>query len=257
MIKKTNDILEILDLIKEVADENTLILFDVNKVLIITADMSLRNGSMGDAIDRYYLGDNEKYSENIDKLSGLICLQAHSIPLDDNMQEIIRYLDENKIRSFALTKSPYGEIQYSNEFKTWSEWKYESLKKIGIDFEKLSLLNKDSKEVLLQDGDVKLYKGIIFTDSNPKGTALNAVLDRLSYTPSKVIFVDDGERNIKSVQTFCNEKEIEFYGFHYTKALESEYENSTLREDFQAKTFIEIGVWLSDDAADELMVEYL
>lgn len=257
MIKKTNDILEILDLIKEVADENTLILFDVNKVLIIPADMSLRNGSMGDAIARYYLGDNEKYSENIDKLSGLICLQAHSIPLDDNMQEIIRYLDENKIRSFALTKSPHGEIQYSNEFKTWSEWKYESLKKIGIDFEKLSLLNKDSKEVLLQDGDVKLYKGIIFTDSNPKGTALNAVLDRLSYTPSKVIFIDDGERNIKSVQTFCNEKEIEFYGFHYTKALESEYESSTLRADFQAKTLIETGVWLSDDAADELMVEYL
>ena len=120
MIKKINDILEVLDLIKKVADENTLILFDVNKVLIIPADMSLRNGGMGDAIARYYLWDNEKYSENIDKLSGLICLQAHFIPLDDNMQEIIRYLDENKIRSFALTKSPHGEIQYSNEFQTWS-----------------------------------------------------------------------------------------------------------------------------------------
>ena len=118
------------------------------------------------------------------------------------------------------------------------------------------LLNEDSKEILLQDG-VKLYKGIIFTDNNPKGTDLNSVLDRLSYTPSKVIFIDDGERNIQSIQTFCNEKEIEFYGFHYTKALEFEYESSTLREDFQAKTLIERGVWLSDDAADELMVEYL
>ena len=251
MIKRTNNVLEILDLIKLVADKDTIVLFYPCEVLF-TLSALCNAGRIEDALQRYY-GNDEQFYANIYRLKTLILLQSNFIPVDNNMQELIKYLEENKIKSFVLDQfdSKYT-IKYSNEycnqFQTWNEWIYENLKKIGIDFEKLSLLEESFELTYDNDDDecyFNMYKGIMCTNS-----ALDIALEKLSYKPSKVIFIASqyDHHDIANVEGYCNENSIEFYGCDYTKI--------DVRTDLLVKTLIETGKWLNDSEVDEMMTEY-
>ena len=57
-IKQTNNVLEILDLIKQVADQNTLVVFDVDNVLMLQGDTIIRTGLL-----KYILQDFDLYKK--------------------------------------------------------------------------------------------------------------------------------------------------------------------------------------------------
>jgi hypothetical protein len=79
-------------------------------------------------------------------------------------------------------------------------------------------------EILVLDGPKKpimAINGIIYSSGQDKGVALGLVLDKLSYRPSLLIFVDDMRYNIENVERLANERNIPFIGFHLQKYEES------------------------------------
>lgn len=270
-ITTTNQISQILHLIQEVADGNSLIVFDVDNVLSIPSDVSIRQKwRVFEKIQEYcWEKKTELNSQDIARLSEIICLEAERGHVDEKMEEIIKYIEANDLRAVALTHCNHDKINYANIYpgrtqpncgggleyaETWAEWRYECLKKIGIDFKKLSHINEcyGDRELLTM---AKLYNGVILTGGYDKGECLEATLKMIELKPSKIIFIDDHAWNLASVAEACSRLEAEFHGIFYTKALdlEDEYTPYDAREALQAKILMEEGRWLSDTVADEMV----
>ncbi len=262
-IKQTNNVLEILDLIKQVADQNTLVVFDVDNVLMLQGDTIIRTGLLKYILKNIFKVQDFDLHKKIFSAIENYELYAPDlrgeIPVDEKMQDVIKYLEENKIKSLALTHASYL-AEYNGV--TYDQVRYEALKKLGIDFIKLSRIGQNSEIISLENGDqIKLHNGIIFARNQKeeqlnKGVCLNATLEKLSYKPSKVIFIDDIEKNHFNVMKTCSAKNIEFHGFHYIKAYEIEdvhhaYDRAVL----QLETLGNQGKWLNDAEADRVMME--
>lgn len=235
---------KILNIIQKEAENDTLIVFDVDNVLSIPSDLAIRQG--------WRIYQKLEKQSNINQLIDQICLQAKRELVDMKMQGVLEYIHENNLRSFALTHCNYDAILGFNptKYSTWAEWRYDFLIQIGIDFKLLSQLKDELNDKQLIYG--KLYKGIVLTGGEEKGMCLQAALEAINIHPSKIIFVDDHMHNIKSVQQMCGQENINFYGIHYTRAEELERQNTPndSRESLQAQNLIHSGIWLSDAEAD-------
>lgn len=87
------------------------------------------------------------------------------------------------------------------------------LDSVGIDFTKSSLTEK----MLFFDGEkyVAHKKGVLFANGSNKGNVLKMFFEKINYEPSKIIFIDDKESNLKDVKEFCEKNKIEFTGLRY------------------------------------------
>ena len=84
----------------------------------------------------------------------------------------------------------------------------------------------------------------------PKGEVLRAFLEYARISPEKVIFVDDREENVKSLEEVCQERGIEFLGFHYTEVENrffASFDGKRIR--YQFDVLEKSGRWLSDQEA--------
>jgi hypothetical protein len=261
-IKQTNNVLEILGLIKQVADKNTIVVFDVDNVLMMQGGLVYRSSILFEVLKEKY-GSCESHPikqfwcDQIINIADLLsCHKEKSTPVDDKMHDVINYLLENKIKSLALTHASYLAI---HEGKPYDQVRYNDLKSLGIDFIALSGLNNSEIISLENSEKIKLHNGIIFARNQQekqlnKGFCLNAVLEKLSYKPSKIVFIDDMAENHHHVMNACADKGIEFYGLHYTKA----YEIDDMKYCFdlvniQLNRLLERGEWLTDSEARLIM----
>lgn len=122
------------------------------------------------------------------------------IPLEKNTPSYIRKLQRKGYNVIALTarSEPIaGET-------------IQQLKKMGVSFK--SSLHKDVDGCLR----MKWYfrGGIAFCQGNDKGAVLLKVLDCMNISPKKVIFIDDGLKNVSSVEKAIGEDSL--LGIHYT-----------------------------------------
>jgi hypothetical protein len=61
-----------------------------------------------------------------------------------------------------------------------------------------------------------LYKGVIFSNYQPKGQVLKTFLDTFHLKPKTIIFFDDIVENLVSVAHACKERNIACTLYHYT-----------------------------------------
>jgi hypothetical protein len=86
----------------------------------------------------------------------------------------------------------------------------------------------------------------------PKGEVLKAFLDYAELSPKKIIFVDDKEKNLKSVEAFAREAKIPFIGFQYTAIVDrSKSLLNEKRAQLQFEVLEKEHKWLSDEEADK------
>ncbi len=76
--------------------------------------------------------------------------------------------------------------------------------------------------IFLDDKKTGFWNGIIFTHCRPKGEFLNMFLQKLkaeiNFSPAKILFIDDLEKNCLSVQKSLEELRIPGIIFHYMGA---------------------------------------
>ena len=233
----------------ETADEETLVVFDVDDVLIVTEDHFIHpyaektTHRITEKLVRK-VGDQKA----IDEITSLCYLLPKRILVENETPSLIRRLQERKIKTIALTACQTGKFGLIPKIE---EWRIEDLLSFGIDFsgsfQECDRIELD--ELKSKKNNTPLFeKGILFSKGFGKGEVLKAFLDYVQFTPKEVIFIDDLAYNLDSVAKEMESAGIAHREFHYTGARRHYKEiDEALIED-QLSHLVELREWIPDDA---------
>jgi hypothetical protein len=107
---------------------------------------------------------------------------------------------------------------------------------------------KDDLSELSSGDSFEYADGVIKTEAALKGPVLKEILQKLPKLFNKIIFVDDREEQIQSVESHCCDMGIACIAFHYVPFQQSPPLNERIAE-YQLKTLVNEYRWISDDEA--------
>ena len=204
------------------ADRDTLALFDIDMVILQPRDPAFQMANM-----KRYSPIVKKIMQQLpadkrDVFLVLTTISSETVLIDSKMPHLIEELTEKKVPNMALTGNFTGRFA---DIENMEEWKIKRLAQWGIDFSKGA---PHGEKIVFEDlpsyrGRHSTYtSGVLFVNGSvcPKGDALIAFLKRTGYLPKKVIFIDDREDNLRSVESalLAFNPSIVFKGLHYTGA---------------------------------------
>jgi len=241
---KTNDFSVVENTLQR-ADQDTLIVFDVDEVLIMPTDVALhpkhRNylrQKVNDASDR------GKDTEKEALLWSSIQRDQKPRLVDLQMPLLIKSLQAKGIQTVVLTTMASGAW---GVIPSMEEWRYQQLKSFGIQFEQAW---ESRDQISLGLDGTNFYKGIIVAGLHKKGDVLKAFLKYHKF--KKIIFIDDSVNQIESVSDTEKECGLHLTCIHYTAIVERLSEDfNQKRAEFQFEVLLKEKKWLSDKQADE------
>jgi hypothetical protein len=220
-ISQVNTMQEVVEVFKE-ADQKTLALFDIDMVILQPQEPAFQMANM-----KRYSPIIKKVMQQIpgdkkDVFLILTTLNSGSVLIDGKMNSLLDDLTAKGVSKMALTGNFTGKF---GNIESMEEWKIQRLKSHRIDFSKGA---PHYKQIVFRnlpsyrDNYSTYTSGILFVNGSvcSKGEALIAFLKETGLKPEKVIFIDDREEHVKSVQA-CLEQfhpSIRFKGLHYTGA---------------------------------------
>ena len=192
--------------LEHIGPRNTLVIFDIDNTLAHpTEELSSDEWFC-------YLVD-KKMAEGFDYITSVYyALPAayyaqFNIPLEPtepHIPDLIARLVNNGIAVMAL----------SSRSLFIAERSLDQLNNINITF---FVPNVNPQDLVLPMPYPCFYKdGILFSDNNDKGEALNCFFDIMNYHPEKVIFIDDKMKYILSVEKALQTHHIPFVGIRYS-----------------------------------------
>lgn len=210
---------EVMDYFKD-ANEETLILFDVDMVLIQPNEPAFQMANMKRHKALFRKVINDMPEEKRDLFLNLVNVNTESMLLDPETPQALRNLSSRKIPTMALTANFTGSLAHIHNVPLW---KIGRLSQFGIDFTQSAPYASD---MALSDlpsfrGNHSLFThGILFVNGIEKGPALISFLKKISYVPKKIIFIDDREANLTSVERALKEynPEIVYMPVHFVGA---------------------------------------
>lgn len=220
-ISQVNTMNEVITSFKE-ADQQTLALFDIDMVILQPQDPAFQMGNMKRFSPICKKVIRELPSEKIDLFFILSTLSSEPALINQEMPAFLEDLRKRQIPMMALTGNFTGKF---DNIENMEEWKIKQLAKMDIHFSRQA-----PHEETIVFCDLPSYrqnystytKGILFVNGStcPKGEALIAFLKKTNRTPKKVIFIDDREDNLKSVEASLKQLDpaILFIGLHFTGA---------------------------------------
>lgn len=138
---------------------------------------------------------------------------THRNLVDPKILEVIESIKDKNLKAYALTHGGWGT------HRRHEKRRFARIQQLGIDFSELSQF-QDSIEIPYQAYTALMYHGIIFARDRidvtlPKGPIFFEVLERLNEQPKHIIFIDDREYNLRSMEKECRKRRIPFQGFLY------------------------------------------
>lgn len=216
-ISTINSINEIKDLIE--IGPNTLVVFDIDEVLISTEDLILRDTGSNHIPQKWNtLTQTEK-----DEILGIMFNKTEYLLVDPSMPKFIQGLERDGIKAIALTNNYSGKLGLIEHNEDRIE-KRLCEKKINFkNFMNLSMVT--FPELVDPIETPPLFKnGILYTNSfqqketGGKGPLLGCFLDKVKWSPSNIIFFDDDMKNLISVEKELEARNIPYQGFHFKGA---------------------------------------
>jgi hypothetical protein len=241
--KDFNDILKLLN----TADQDTLVVFDVDEVLFSAVDQVLKQ-------HQYF---SEKIStlavqDDLYELCGLIYMQRQVKPVDDRFVAAIEALQKNGIRAIALTNCYTEKL---GPIASVKDWRINELKSHGYHFELSWEETSEKKFENIPTEEMGIFpifkEGVLFTNNVSKGSVLDAFLKFTEIKPRKIIFIDDRLEYIESVDIVAKALSIPLIGIQYTAAAVSENDFCLQRAELQFEILAKERKWISDIEADE------
>lgn len=199
--------------------QESLVTFDVAGVLFWPKDQIFIHNEKKE-YKKYIAALKTKYGdEKATKLISIILKERQMILVDDNMPSLINSLQARGVKTVALTSGYTGNF---GKIKKREDLRIKTLKKLGIDF---SSSFPDKKEFTLKGEDhssaaspVSIFKkGVLFASRHDKGQVLKLFLDQASYTPTKIVHIDNSKTRIKEVETYAKNAGIEYLGIIFSK----------------------------------------
>lgn len=236
-IAQVDDMKEVFDHFNN-ADSQTLAIFDIDMVLVQPSEPAFQMANIrryGEISKRIM---KEVPAEKQMLFLSLMTLSSNPVLIDDRIPEYLQGILQRGIPSMGLTANLTGSF---GSIKNMEQWRINSLRCLGIDFSKTapypdSLIFND---LASYRGNYSTYlNGVFFVNGTcvAKGEALLAFLEKTNFMPNKIIFVDDREDNLKSMEAAIQKfgKPIEFRGLHFLGA--QKYPSMVISEDeFQSR----------------------
>lgn len=236
-ITQVNEMQEVFDALRN-ADSKTLTIFDIDMVLVQPSDPAFQMANMKrySAISKRIMKD-----VSIDKQMLFLSLMSiHSDPIliDARIPQLLEQISQRGIPAIAMTANLTGKL---GTIQKMEQWRVDGLRQLGIDFSKTA----PYQTTLIFDdlapyrGNYSTYlEGILFVNGTTvsKGEAFLSFLEKSSFFPNRIIFIDDREDNLKSLETALQklDKPIEYLGLHYLGA--QKYPSKMIsEEEFESK----------------------
>lgn len=249
--------IEQLQTILEKATPDTLVIFDVDEVLVYPTNLiqlqvasPFWEATMADIEKR--LGKSQR-----DLLHSIMLLQSHWKLTDAAFPDIIKNLQKRNIQVLALTSFRRGEM---GNIQSIEDWRSLQLKKYDMDFSITAGLPKSYFEINIlknSDGTKKpVYReGIIYTDLHSKSTVLASFLEQTHLNPREIIFIDDRMSNIQDLEIFCKNINIGYIGIHDDRILKKYFSFDENLGRYQFHYLEHHHIWLSDNDARKEMTD--
>jgi len=197
---------DIRDLLKY-ADEETLVVTDIDQVLVKNAD------SLASVAWRAY--DIKKQMEKTGKTKAEVKKMRWSLWHDlqkNSNYKAVESTTVGVIRKLQLQGNPV--IGLTNREIEMADTTIKQLHSNNIDLSLMAL--GDLFHEIEGDFAAKYIKGIIFNgSSHNKGKTLMRFLDQIDYQPKRVLFIDDKDHHVPTVAAACEERGIPFVCLRY------------------------------------------
>jgi len=246
-ILSTND-LRVIEKLLEEADEDTLVLWDVDQTLLTPNDPILK--PKWEKLLDQLLGGKKFIVDESGKTRYIfreILMNAPHSLVDANSISLVQELQKKGVPVIAFSAAPGGKIGLVDSF---IDWRINELQHFGFDFSS-SFPNVETLR-LPKDPDIEfppIYKsGVLITSLHDKGPVLIDFFKLTNWKPKKVIFIDDQMSNIKSVVESL-EDEIQTIGVHYTAASDLPCALDEEAAKHQVEHFLKTGEWILQEDA--------
>lgn len=210
-INKIHDFKEVIEAIEK-ADETYLVLFDVDEVIVMDSDES----RLTHDYRKVLVNDIQKRLtiEQCKLLMSVVLKDRKAKFVNNDILTIFALLKEKNIPAMGLTKLSTGKFGIIEDM---IEWRVQELTSLKVNLQELSPLHD---EIIIKDfnagyGDPILKGGIIYTAEYDKGGVLEYMLQKSNYSPKSIIFIDDVEENLFSLQETCSKLKINYQGFEF------------------------------------------
>lgn len=220
-ITRVNDMQEVFDALSN-ADSKTLAIFDVDMVLIQPSDPAFQMANMKrfSAISKRIMKELPADKQMI--FLSLMTISSNPVLIDDRTPQFIDLIIRRGVPAMALTANLTGKFGTISKME---QWRVDGLRQLGIDFSKTapyqtSLVFDDLASY--RDNYSTYLNGVLFVNgiTVSKGEAFLSFLEKTGFVPNKVIFIDDREDNLKSLEAAIEklDRPIEYQGLHYLGA---------------------------------------
>ena len=237
------------------ADEKTLIVFDVDEVLITTKDHFLHPYALDDfflwAQRAFENAKSEEEKIDVEEKLSLCMLLPERVLIEENAPKLIEKLQKKKAKVIALTSCRTGTFGVIPKVE---KWRFEHLQSLGVDFSSaFSHIPRHEFHAMASSGKrAPLFEnGILFSKGYEKGDLLLAFLKVSDFKPTQVIFIDDLTENIESVEKALQSLNIPCKSYHYlgAKRFFKKPDAQILRAQFEH--LMRHREWLSDEEIKE------
>jgi hypothetical protein len=216
------------------ADEETLVILDCDDTITEPVDWVFKFASreylvrlVHASLEAHHLPRNKcsTREEVYSLFHHIITRSAKNTLLNREWPAFISTLQKRGVKVILLSSCTGGSIQ---ETSSVPQWRYEELRRHGVDF---SASWPGCKKIIFPlDGDMSGKKpdkqtfavfdrGMLLCPSKTKGRVLLAFLDRMpKHKFKKIVFFDDSIRNIKDVERAVEEIGLNYIGVEYTYA---------------------------------------
>lgn len=238
------------------ADVNTLVIFDVDHVLIMPTDeYSLNRNPYRREL--WHELRNKYSKEDFNFLRSIAVSSAKWCLVDSYITNIFSYLQKKGIKTVALTSLNTGKF---GVIKKMEDLRVKELNSVGINISRMNTLTGTLSINNLSgvNGVPMLKSGIIFTAEIDKAIVLESILVSKNYQPKRIMFIDDQINNLESVGNLCKKRGIEFQGFHYiaVSKMKTHVIDKKL-EKFRFQILEKQNIWLSyRDLATKLNISF-
>lgn len=240
-----------------VANQKTIVVFDIDDTLIIPVDaiaqkwfgLSPEGQQFNKILGQYVKTKNnprqywETMLEKIKSKTKFRLIEERAAPL-------IKRLQKRNVKVIALTNSETGAGMI---IPSWQAWRFNGLKDVGVDLSStFNVQEINLAQLIKSDRAPMYYKGILLADDVDKGIVLGAFLDVIHFVPDRIIFFDDQEKQVRSVEKMANARGIPFDGFVYmgVSKLAHTYDPAIVQLQLR---YLMLDVYITEDQARQLL----
>jgi FMN phosphatase YigB (HAD superfamily) len=246
------------DLVK--VDDSTLIVFDVDEVLITTEDHAFHqyaNEALGKYVQKLSgMSTSTQKQEELEKVMSLALISPKRVLIEEHAPAFIRDLQQKGAKAIALTSFPTGKFGLIPSVESW---RVEHLQSFDIDFsEAFPEVRYDTFTDMASKGKkAPVYKnGVLFSKGYTKGEVLSTFFKKNNFYPKKVIFIDDLRENLESVKEELHKLGIEFVGVQYLGADPYFKEVNEQILHYQFTHLLQNKEWLSDAEVSQKLTKF-